>query len=176
MTAREQEEYTALRATIRERGTARVCVFAAGLAGWAALALGTAALFSLPVANLLPLLVLASVFEAVFALHVGVERVGRYLQVFYEDQAERAWEHTAMAFGRGFKGVVTDPLFAGVFWLATVLNFMPTLLFRPTEIEWVAVAAVHVVFAGRVFLAKRGAGRQRAVDLERFEDLKRRRA
>ena len=84
MTEREQLEYSALRATIRERGTARVCVFAAGVAAWGALTVATAVLASTPLATLLPLVVLASVFEAVFALHAGVERVGRYLQVFYE--------------------------------------------------------------------------------------------
>jgi hypothetical protein len=84
MTARDQDEYIALRATIRERGTARVCIFAGGLAAWAAASIATAALASTPVAVLLPLLVLAAAFEAVFALHVGVERIGRYLQVFHE--------------------------------------------------------------------------------------------
>ena len=85
MTAREQDEYIALRATIRERGTARVCLFVGRhrrLGGarrsprprWR----------PRPIATLLPLLVLASMFEAVFALHVGVERIGRYLQVFHE--------------------------------------------------------------------------------------------
>src|SRR5690349_11073526 len=76
MTARELEEYSALRATIRERGTARVWIFLAGLAVWAALTITTAALATLPIASLLPLLMLAGAFEAVFALHTGVERVG----------------------------------------------------------------------------------------------------
>src|SRR5947208_9263461 len=77
MTPRELEEYSALRATIRERGTARVWVFLAGLALWAALTIATAALVSLPVAALLPLLTLAATFEMVFALHTAVERIGR---------------------------------------------------------------------------------------------------
>ena len=101
MTAREQQEYTELRATIRERGTIRVCVFAAGLVAWAALTLATAVLATTPIATLLPLLALAAIFEAVFALHVGVERIGRYLQVYYEtDETGARWEHAAMAFGR----------------------------------------------------------------------------
>ena len=41
MTDRDLEEYKALRATIRQRGTARTWVFGAGLAAWAALALAT---------------------------------------------------------------------------------------------------------------------------------------
>ena len=35
MTPREVQEYTALRATIRERGTARIWVFLALLVAWA---------------------------------------------------------------------------------------------------------------------------------------------
>src|SRR5947209_377037 len=85
MTPRDVEEYRALRDTIRERGTTRVWVFIAGLAVWAALVIATAALAALPVATLLPLLVLAAVFEAVLSLHIGVERIGRYLQVYFEE-------------------------------------------------------------------------------------------
>ena len=84
MTARDHEEYRALRATIRERGTARVCIFAGGIVAWAAVTITTAAMASTPLATLLPLLVLAAAFEVVFALHIGVERIGRYLQVFHE--------------------------------------------------------------------------------------------
>src|SRR5207253_4116872 len=98
MTLRELEEYRALRETIRERGTARVWVFLAGLVAWGALTIATAALAALPIATLLPLLVLAAAFEAVFSLHLGVERIGRYLQVFFEEDA--GWEHRAMAIGR----------------------------------------------------------------------------
>src|SRR5262245_51277 len=85
VTPSEQEQYRALRATIRERGTARVCVFLGGVAVWAAIAVTTGAISAPPIATLVPLLMLAATFEAVFALHVGVERVGRYLAVFYED-------------------------------------------------------------------------------------------
>src|SRR5262245_23210309 len=76
------EEYRALRTTIRQRGTARVSVFVAGLAVWAALALATTALGAIAVTALVPLLVLAAAFEAVYSLHVSVERIGRYLQVY----------------------------------------------------------------------------------------------
>jgi hypothetical protein len=74
MTPRELEEYRALRATIRERGATRIWIFLAGLAAWSALVVATAALAALPVATLLPLLILAGTFEAVFSLHTGVER------------------------------------------------------------------------------------------------------
>src|SRR5437867_12947540 len=54
MTPRELEEYRALRATIRERGTARIWIFVVGLLGWAGLVTATAALAALLVAPLLP--------------------------------------------------------------------------------------------------------------------------
>jgi hypothetical protein len=172
MTPRELEEYSALRATIRERGTARVWVALAGLAIWAALTIATAALASLPVATLLPLLALAAAFEIVFALHTGVERIGRYIQVFFETPGERSWEHTAMAFGRMFPGGGSDPLFAAYFAFATVLNIVPAALLRPVAIEWVVVGLPHVLFVAHLWRGRRRAAGQRAVDLERFERLK----
>jgi hypothetical protein len=172
MTARELEEYTALRATIRERGTARVWVFLAGLAVWAVLTVATAALASLPLATLLPLLVLAATFEVVFALHTGVERIGRYIQVFFEAPAERAWEHTAMAFGQAFPGGGSDPLFTPYFALATVLNLLPAALARPTAIEWVVVVLPHLLFIAHLWRCRRRSAAQRAIDLDRFEKLK----
>src|SRR3954469_10019784 len=146
MTPRELEEYTALRSTIRERGTARVWLFFAGLAVWAALTVTTAALASLPVATLLPLLMLAADFEIVFALHTGGERVGRYIQVFHEPPDERGWEHTAMAFGRAYPRGGSDPLFAAYYWMAAVLTLVPAALLQPKAIEWVAVGLPHVLF------------------------------
>ena len=168
----EQEEYRALRDTIRQRGTAKVWVLVAGMIGWGALTMGTAALAMLPVATFLPLLVLAVTFEAVFNLHVGVERVGRYLQVFYE--GDTGWEHTAMAFGRPLKGTGTDPLFIAHFLIATLLNFVPALLVEPppVQLEIGVVGTAHLLFVIRVIVAKRSASRQRASDLRRFEDMK----
>jgi len=78
MTPRELEEYRALRDTIRERGTTRAWLLLATFVAWAALAIATASLAALPVATLLPLLVLAVGFETGFALHTGVERIARY--------------------------------------------------------------------------------------------------
>ena len=121
MTPLEREEFLSLRATIRERGTARHWMVVLGVAVWSALAISAAALGSIPLVTLLPLLFLAAVFEVAFALHTGVERVGRYLQVFYEDDTSpRAWEHVAMAYGRAFGGSGVDPLFSPIFLLATV--------------------------------------------------------
>jgi hypothetical protein len=174
MTPREKEEYTALRATIRERGTIRVCVFAGGMVAWAALTLATARLATPPVATLLPLLALAAIFEAVFALHVGVERIGRYLQVFYEtDEGEARWEHAAMAFGRPSGGAGSDPLFSLMFLLATGFNVMPALIVEPTRAELVFIGGAHALFLLRLATARAAASKQRAIDLERFQQLKR---
>lgn len=177
MTERERLEYSALRATIRERGTARVCVFAAGAAAWGALTVATAALASTPLATLLPLLVLASVFEAVFALHIGVERIGRYLQVFYEagpppGSSGTGWEHAAMAFGKPSGAAAIDPLFAIPFLSAAVFNIAPALVVEPTRAELVFVGGAHALFLLRLGVARAAAQRQRAVDLQRFQQLR----
>src|SRR5262245_14681208 len=102
MTPREVEEYRALRDTIRERGSLRVILFVVTMIAWAAATIATAALAALPVATLLPLLLLAAGFDAIFAIYTGVERVGRYLQVFYDNDGAREWERTAMMYGRSF--------------------------------------------------------------------------
>ena len=171
-TVHEHEEYRALRATIRERGSARVYVFVIGFVAWGALAVATASLTSIPVASLLPLLVLAAVFEAVFALHVGVERVGRYLQVFHETGDGAAWERTAMAFGRPKGAAVADGLFTMPFLLAALFNIMPALIAQPTPAEIVFVVGAHALFVLRIAVARAAAARQRVVDLERFRQLK----
>src|SRR5262245_27356303 len=83
VTERELEEYRALRATIRERGSQRLWLIWLGVAVWGALVTASMSLALWPIATLLPLIVLAVTFETVFAIHTAVERVGRYLQVFY---------------------------------------------------------------------------------------------
>src|SRR5581483_4921152 len=132
----------------------------------------TAALAALPVATLLPLLLLAAGFEVVFSTHTAVERVGRYLQVFHPHAAsEPGRERTIMAFGRAHPGDGSDPLFSPYFLLATVLNFVPVLLAEPVRLEVMVVGGVHLVFLGRVFSARRASARQRPLDLDRFKRL-----
>jgi hypothetical protein len=176
MTARQLEEFRTLRDTIRERGTARIWVFLAGLVAWGALTIATAALASLPVATFLPLLVLAATFEAVFSLHVGVERVGRYLQVFLEDADEPGWEHVIMEAGPPLRGTRADPLFAVHFLIATLLNFVPVLLAGPVPLELFVVGSAHVLVGVRILFARRAASHQRAADLARFVEVKAERA
>lgn len=167
MTGRELEEYKALRATIRQRGTARAWVFGSGLAAWAALALATT-LVSLPLITVIPLLLLAATFEVVFGLHVGVERIGRYLEVFHEDR----WEQTAMAVGAPLSGTGTDPLFTVFFGLATMCNFVPVMLSEPVRVELVVIGGLHLLFIARLAAGRHVAGRQRQADRARFQQIK----
>jgi hypothetical protein len=174
VTPREIEEFRALRATIRERGSQRVYLFFASLVVWAASTIATAALAALPVATLLPLLLLAAGFEAIFQLHTGVERIGRYLEVFYgemDTEAGRDWERVAMAYGQAHRGG-SDPLFAVYFALATLLNFVPVLLAEPVRLEVTVVGTIHLLFFVRLWIAKRAASQQRLTDLERFRRIK----
>jgi hypothetical protein len=176
MTPREIEEYRALRATIQQRGTVRVCLFLAALVAWGAATIATAALAALPVATLLPLLLLAAGFEAVFSLHTGVERIGRYLQVFYDDgesaSPAREWERTAMAYGRAHPGSGSDPLFSLFFIVAAVLNFVPVILAEPVQIEVIVVGAVHLILVARILIGHHASSGQRARDLERFQRIR----
>ena len=172
-----RDEYKALRATIRERGTVRSITFFVAIAVWASL--GFAFLASGHPAGSLPaLMVLVAGFETVFQLHVGVERVGRYLQVAYEEppQAPAAtrpkWETTTMAYGQARPSAGSDPLFARIFLAAMLVNVLPVLAFRahwPLEVALLVLA--HAAFGLRVLLAARQAGRQRAADLVRFREL-----
>jgi hypothetical protein len=168
MLDRELEEYRLLRTTIGARSTARVWVFVAGLTGWAALAATTSVIGSPPAVTLIPLLVLAGVFEAVFALHVSVERIGRYLQVFCDDR----WENAAARLGPPMAGTGTDPLFTIFFGFATLLNFAPVVLAGPVAVEWVVLGAAHVVVIARIVFARQATAGQRKSDLARFEQIK----
>jgi hypothetical protein len=173
VTARETEEYRALRDTIRERGTARMWMALAGVSVWAALSVALLAFAAWPAATLLPLMVLACTFEVIVALHTGVERVGRYLQVFYEDQDEsRSWEQTTMAYGQRFPARGGDPLFAPVIACATFLNFLPVVVLGGVAVEYVVLGAAHLLFVARLVQARNDAAGQRARDLDRFRQLK----
>ena len=173
MTAREAEEYRALRSTIQSRGTARIWVLLAGLAAWAAVHVATRFLMATPLDLLVPLLLLVVTFEAVFALHVGVERIGRYLQVFHEAAGEAArWEATAMTYGAPPPGTATDPLFAACFGTAAALNVLPVFFVSAAPAEITVIGLAHAIVGGRLIAARRAAARQRAGDLARFREMK----
>ncbi|HWW84036.1 MAG TPA: hypothetical protein VNZ26_10565 [Vicinamibacterales bacterium] len=174
----EQSEFDALRATIRERGTARIWLFFAGVTSWAAVSLGAAALSLPPVGTVLPLLILAAAFEGVYALHVGVERIGRYLQARAEGSntvsRNVTWETTIMAFGRPKGSARVDALFSTIFIIAGICNVIPALgvlVGGATPAELVFVGGVHALFIARVLYARSVAARQRDIDLARFKEL-----
>jgi hypothetical protein len=139
--------------------------------GWAGTAVAAAAVITVPISTLVPLLVLVAGFEAVFALNVNVERIGRYLQVFHE--TDDGWERVAMLFGQRFPGTGPDPLFGRLFVLATSVNFLPAALGFETFPELVLLAIPHFVFINRIRLARAFAAGQRAQDLERFATIAR---
>jgi hypothetical protein len=168
-----ESEYAALRHTIASRGTTRMTLIPVILIGWALLA-GTLSIFGKnPAGALFPLAVLAGGFEAIYAMHVGVERIGRYLQVFYEGRPEGPkWETTAMAVGPALPGGGIDPLFTAIFGLATALNMIPAIVVSPTTLELSVIGLFHAVLLVRFAVARRAASRQRAVDLESYRAVR----
>ena len=168
-----ESEYTALRHTIASRGTARITLLPVTLIGWATVAATLTVLGNHPATSLFSLMILAGGFEAIHAMHVGVERIGRYLQVFYEaDSAGRMWETTAMSVGPALPGGGIDPLFTLVFALATFLNLLPAMVPSPTSLELAVILVMHAAFLVRIVRARGAATRQRAVDLESYRAVK----
>jgi hypothetical protein len=166
-------EYEVLRATIRERGTARLVAVLLGLASWAALAMALRLIDQSGAVTLVPLVVLVAAFEINFFVHTGVERIGRYLQVFYEERAGSiGWETTAMNFGAKFPGRGLDPLFSIVFFSAGVLNFFNALATTELRSAWTVVSlAAHLAFNYRIVRARRISATQRAIELDAFRTL-----
>jgi len=173
-------EYAALRQTIAIRGTVRMALVPLVVFAWGVLlATVGASLDGLP-----SLLVLAAGFEAVHALHVGVERIGRYLQVFYEDgPGGPRWESTAMAVGPALPGGGIDPLFTVVFVGALLLNVIPLVQGLASLASGTAAAVsvgllaavsvlAHVGLLVRMVRARRAATRQRAVELESYRAIR----
>jgi hypothetical protein len=163
-------EYEALRETIRQRGTVRMTLVPVIFIGWAVTAVATAAVITVAVSTLVPLLVLVAGFESIFALHINVERIGRYLQVFHEQ--EEGWENVAMAFGQRFPGSGPDPLFTQTFVFAISVNFLPVALGFEHPVELIALLVPHLFAVYRIRRARVTAFRQRAEDLQRFQTLR----
>jgi hypothetical protein len=168
-----QSEYEALRATIRERGTLRLGAVLAGLAVWGALAIALLITELQGGATLIPFMVLAATFEINFFVHTGIERIGRYLQVFYEEaSSSTGWETAAMTFGTKFPGAGLDPLFVAIFSISGAVNFLSSLATATRRPGWIALSLIaHFVFAYRIVTARKIASTQRALDLERYRNL-----
>ena len=173
MNDQTQAEYQALRDTIRERGTARLCTVLVGLIAWGALAIALLINELEGGVTLVPFVVLVGTFEINFFIHTGVERVGRYIQVFHEERAGAGgWETTAMSYGATFPSSGLDPLFSIVFAAATTLNFFSALAVAERRPGWIVLSFLaHLAFGYRIVSAKRKAGAQRALDLDRFRSL-----
>jgi hypothetical protein len=173
-----QSEYLVLRQTIATRGALRPVLALAGMVTWAVLLIAVLVLLPYPVAAAIPLFVLLVTFEAIRPLHFGAERIGRYIQVFYEEagQPDRSltatpsWERVAMSFGV-VPGVGGHPLFVPLFFVATVLNYLGVLLPQPIAIEIGVMAIPHLAFIGWLLSTDRAMRGQRAIELARLREL-----
>jgi len=172
-------EYLVLRKTIAARGSLRPVLAVAGLGLWAALLTAVLVLLPFPVAAAIPLLMLAVTFEAIRPLHFGAERIGRYLQVFYEEQGQPgrgmadtpSWERVAISLS-AVPGAGGHPLFVAVFFLATIVNYLAVWLPGPVAIEMGVMAVPHAAFIAWLFAADRAMRIQRATELARFRELR----
>lgn len=166
-------EFAVLRNTIATRGTVRMALLPLTIFGWAVLSAGVFLYAEMPIAVVFPLAVLVAGFEAIHALHVGVERIGRYLQVNYESlPGAPQWESTAMRVGPSLPGGGIDPLFTVVFLSTTFANLVPVASLDATGVEFGTLAMLHVIFIIRLVRTRGAAARQRAVDLETFKAIK----
>ena len=168
-----QSEFTVLRQTIAARGTVRVALLPVTVIGWTSITAALLQGLTIPgLLSLVSLSVLIAGFEAIHALNVGVERIGRYIQVYYEGPDEAMWETTAMSVGPGLPGGGIDPLFTVVFVAASALNLALAVPELRTITGLVTVIPVHAIFWIRVIRARGAAARQRAVDLETYRAVK----
>lgn len=178
MTDLQTHEFRSLRDAVAARGRWRSLLTLLGLLAWAAILTATLVLLPYPVVSVVPLMVLVATFEVIRPLHVGAERIGRYLQVFHEGPATAgpiappAWERTAMALGAAVPGAAGHPLMAPVFALATLVNLLAVLLPGPVPMELALLAVPHAAFLGWLALADRAMRAQRVRELERFRGLR----
>lgn len=165
-------EFAELRRTIAVRGTVRLVLGPAAIGLWAVVAMS--ARYGDPrVQILLPLLVLTAGFEGVRALHIGVERIGRYLQVFHEGDRRDLprWETAAMAPAQPHSGLALSPLFSPLFALAGLAN--AALSWDPLAPALVAAwAGLHAALLIRIAVATRACRQQRAADLAHYQTLR----
>jgi hypothetical protein len=167
-----ETEYAILRSTIATRGTVRTALLPVTILGWAVVA-GALLLFGeVAIAIVFSLAVLVAGYEAIHALHVGVERIGRYVQVYYEAGNDGPqWETTAMAVGPALPGGGIDPLFTVVFICAALSNLIPAIEVGPPTPDLALLVVLHVAFIVRLVRARGAAARQRAVELESFRAI-----
>lgn len=174
-------EYLVLRKTLAARGSLRPVLLVAGLGIWAVLLIAVLVLLPYPLAVAIPLVVLAATFEAIRPLHFGAERIGRYLQVFYEEDGQPgrsladapSWERVAMSLGSA-PGAGGHPLFVPIFFMATIVNYLPVLLSQPpaVPVELGTLAVPHLAFVIWLLYCDRAMRAQRVAELTRFRELR----
>jgi hypothetical protein len=153
----------------------------AGLLAWGLCLIAVLIALPYPVAAAIPLTLLVATFEVIRPLHFGAERIGRYLQVFYEERGEPnrtltdtpSWERVAMSFG-AVPGVGGHPLFVPVFFVATTLNYLAVLQPPQVAIELGLMAIPHLAFIGWLVRGDRAMRRQRDIELARLRELRNR--
>ena len=128
-----------------DRGTARVMLLPLVFIGWAGTTIAAAGVITVAISTLLPLLVLAAGFEAIFALHASSAPV--------PPRVEGA----------------PDPLFGRLFVLAISVNFLPAALNFEFVAELLLLAIPHFVLINRIRVARQVLGRLRASDDHRPE-------
>jgi Flp pilus assembly protein TadB len=176
-------EFSILRETIRSRGGLRPLVLLAGVSVWATVLVAVLVWLPNPIASTVPLVVLLATLEALRTLHLGVERIGRYIQVFFEEDSATgapsgapAWEHIAMQLGPSLPGAGGHPYFLAVLLMATVVNYLAVLFPGPLAIELATLAVPHLAFVTWLIHCDRGMRKQRATELARFRELRARAA
>lgn len=178
MLRHRRSEYLVLRRTIAQRGALRPILLVTGIGMWAGVLTAVLTWLPYPVAAAIPLLVLAATFEGIRPLHFGAERIGRYLQVFYEEAGDPgralgdtpSWERVAMSFGK-VPGVGGHALFVPVFLLATAVNYLAVLIPGPVPVEMAVMAVPHLAFIAWLVAADRAMRSQREVELARLREL-----
>ena len=77
-----------------------------------------------------------------------------------------------MAFGRPAGAVTSDALFVVPFLVAALCNVAPALIVDPARVELIFIGGAHALFVLRLLVARQAAGKQRAIDLARFQEMK----
>ena len=176
----DASEYLVLRQTIARRGSLRPILVLNGIGLWALALTAVLAWLPYPAGITIPLVVLLTTFEAIRPLHFGAERVGRYLQVFYEEAGDPSrvltdtpsWERVSMNFG-AVPGVGGHPLFVPIFALATFLNYLGILVMGPVPVELAVMVVPHLAFLAWLASAHRAMKAQREIELARLRALAR---
>jgi hypothetical protein len=179
MDRHRRSEYVILRRTIAQRGSLRPVLALTGIGMWVAALMAVLVWLPYPVAAAIPLLLLAVTFEVIRPLHFGAERIGRYLQVFYEEDGDPgrpltdtpAWERVAMSFG-AVPGAGGHPLFVPIFLLAAAINYVSVLLPGPLPLELIVMAVPHLALIAWLIAADRAMRNQRAIELARLRAMR----